>query len=208
MQTRPYSQTRRAEATEATERAILDAAVALFREGGDGDPSLARVAERAGCSTRSILRHFGSKEKLIEAAIADGTAAAAADRRVAPGDVEGAVRALVAHYEDSGDEVVRWLAAAERYPLARQVTESGSAMHRELVAENFAPDLGGLTPARRRARLAALATVTDVHVWHLLRRREGLGRAAAEAVILALVEAARRTPDDRAAARTGGARGR
>jgi AcrR family transcriptional regulator len=189
--TRTYSQTQRAEATAATRRAILDAAAELFREGGDPDPPLERVAQRAGCSTRSVIRHFGSKERLIEAAIGDAVAEALEQRRVEPGDVEGAVRKLVDHYERQGDEVVRWLASADRYPLVRQVTESGSRMHREWVTDAFSPDLEGLEPGERRRHVAALATVTDVYVWHLLRRREGLGRAAAEAQILALVEAAR-----------------
>lgn len=190
--TRTYSQTQRAESTAETRRTILDAAVALFREEQDPDPSLEEVAARAGCSTRSVIRHFGSKERLIEAAIADATADALEQRRVEPGDVGGAVRKLVDHYEQQGDEVMRWLASAERYPLVRQVTETGARMHREWVRGVFAPALEELDPGERRRRLAALATVTDVYVWHLLRRREGLGRAAAEAEILALVEAARR----------------
>ncbi|HEY2716443.1 MAG TPA: helix-turn-helix domain-containing protein [Solirubrobacterales bacterium] len=189
---RSYSQTQRADSTAATRRAILDAAVELFREEGDADASLQRVAARAGCSSRSVIRHFGSKEQLIEAAIADGTSAAIEARRVEPGDVEGAVRKLVDHYEQQGDEVVRWLASAERYPLLRQVTEAGARMHREWARDSFAPDLDELPAAERRRRLAALATVTDVYVWHLLRRREGLSRAATEAQILALVEAALR----------------
>ncbi len=191
MAPRSYSQTQRAESTAARKRAILDAAVAAFRE-GDEDLSLEAVAARAGCSTRSVIRHFGSKQQLIEAAIGDATAAAVENRRVEPGDVEGAVEKLVDHYEEQGDEVVRWLGSAERYPLVRQVTESGARMHRGWVRESFAPDLDGLEAGERRRRLAALATVTDVYVWHLLRRREGLGRAAAEAEIRALVEAARR----------------
>ncbi|MGD9735083.1 MAG: TetR/AcrR family transcriptional regulator [Solirubrobacterales bacterium] len=189
--TRSYSQTQRAESTAATRRAILDAAVALFREEAEQDPSLERVAARAGCSTRSVIRHFGSKEGLFEAAMADAMEAAAESRRVAPGDLEGAVRLLVDHYERMGDDVVRWLASAERYPLVRRVTDEGERMHRELIAAAFAPDLEGLERGERRRRLAALATVTDVYVWHLLRRREGLGRDAAEAEIRNLVEAAR-----------------
>jgi AcrR family transcriptional regulator len=189
---RTYSQTQRADSTAATRRAILDAAIQLFREERDPDPSLERLAERADCSTRSVLRHFGSKERLIEAAIADAVAEALAERRVEPGDVEGAVRRIVEHYERQGDEVMRWLASAERYPLVRRVTEAGSRLHRDWIAEAFAPDLEGLEAGERRRRVAALATVTDVYVWHLLRRREGLGRAAAEAEILGLVEAARR----------------
>lgn len=190
--TRTYSQTQRAESTAATRRAILDAAIAEFREQGDPDPSLDGVAARAGCSTRSVIRHFGSKERLIEAAIEDATSDAVAQRRVEPGDVEGAVRKLVDHYEEQGDEVFRWLASAERYPLVRRVTEAGARMHRKWAAASFEPDLEGLEPGERRRRVAALATVTDVYVWHLLRRREGLGRGATEATILALVEAARR----------------
>jgi AcrR family transcriptional regulator len=191
MTTRTYTQTRRADATEQTRRAILDAAQALFRDQDRVDPGLELVAERAGCSTRSVIRHFGSKEGLVEAAIADGVSAKAEARWAEPGDIAGAVRLLVDHYEEMGDDVVGWLTSAERYPLAKRVTETGTAMHREWVEAVFAPDLEPLAPAARRARRAALATVTDVYVWQLLRRREGLGRTATEAAILTLVESAR-----------------
>lgn len=188
---RSYSQTQRAESTAATRQAILDATVALFREEQNPDASLDEVAARAGCSSRSVIRHFGSKEQLIEAAIEDASADALEQRRVETGDVEGGVRRLIDHYEEQGDEVIGWLASAERYPLVRRVTEAGARLHRDWVAEVFGPDLEGLEPGERRRRLAALATLTDVYVWHLLRRREGLGRGAAEAEILALVEGAR-----------------
>jgi AcrR family transcriptional regulator len=187
---RSYSQMQRAESTAATRRAILDAAIALFLEEHDPGPSLDLVAARAGCSTRSVIRHFGSKEELIEAAIEDATAAAAESRRAAPGDVPGAVRAIVGHYERMGDDVLRMLASADCYPLVRRVTEIGVEMHRDWARDAFGPRLEGLPAAERRRRLATLATLTDVYVWQLLRRREGLGRGAAEATILALVEAA------------------
>lgn len=193
MATRPYRQTRRADATERTRAAILDAAQALFRADPRLDPSLKAIAARSGVSTRTVIRQFGSKEALLEAAIAAGVEAAAATRRAEPGDVEGAVGAIVADYETVGDEVMRWLALAERLPLVRQVTERGAAAHLEWVEEVFAPDLAALPRGARRARRAALATVTDVYVWHLLRRREGLGRTATRTAILGLVEAARRS---------------
>jgi AcrR family transcriptional regulator len=200
MSPRTYSQTQRAESTEATRRAILDAATSLFLEEHEPEPPLELVAERAGCSARSVLRHFGSKEGLVEAAIADATAAAAESRRAAPGDVPGAVRAIVGHYERMGDDVVRMLASADRYPLVRRVTEIGAEMHRDWAREAFGPRLEGLPAAERHRRLAALATLTDVYVWQLLRRREGLGRDAAEATILALAEAALRGEGPEAAA--------
>jgi AcrR family transcriptional regulator len=192
MTTRTYRQTRRADATERTRGAIVAAAQELFREDPQMDPSLEAVAARAGVSTRSVIRHFGSKEGLMEAAIEAGTRRAETSRHAEPGDVEGAVRSIVGHYESMGDEVMRWLVLAERLPMVRLVTERGIEVHLEWVDAVFVADLEGLPQPAHRARRAALATATDVYVWHLLRRREGLGRSATEAAMLHLVEAARR----------------
>ncbi len=191
MTTRAYRQTRRADATERTRAAIVDAAAELFREDPQLDPSLEALAERAGVSTRTVIRQFGSKEGVLEAAITAGVEQAAVTRHAEPGDMAGAVHAIVAHYEAMGDEVMRWLALAERLPMVRRVTERGVESHLDWVDEVFAPDLEGLTRGERKARRAALATATDVYVWHLLRRREGLGREATESAIRAMVEAAR-----------------
>ncbi len=192
MTTRTYRQTARANATERTREAILDAATALFRADLQLDPSLDAVAARAGVSTRTVIRQFGSKEGLLEEAIAAGVEAAAVSRHAEPGDVGGAVRALASHYEALGDDVMRWLALADRLPFVRRVTESGVESHYAWVEAVFAPDLDGLPRGERRARRAALATATDVYVWYLLRRREGLGKEATRAAMLSMVEAARR----------------
>jgi AcrR family transcriptional regulator len=192
MTTRTYRQTRRADATERTREAILDAAQEVFRADPQLDPSLDAVAARAGVSTRTVIRQFGSKEGLLEAAIAAGVEATQATRHAEPGDVDGAMRAIVAHYEAMGDDVMRWLSLADRLPTVRRVTESGVETHYAWVEEVFAPDLDGLPHAARRARRAALATATDVYVWHLLRRREGLGKEATRDAMRAMVEAARR----------------
>jgi AcrR family transcriptional regulator len=191
MATREYRQSRRADATERTRAAIVGAAAELFRADPQLDPSLEALAERAGVSTRTVIRQFGSKEGVLEAAIAAGVEEAAVTRHAEPGDVAGAVRAIVTHYEAMGDEVMRWLALAERLPVVRRVTERGTESHLDWVDAVFAPDLAGLPRGARKARRAALATATDVYVWHLLRRREGLGRAATESAMLSMVEAAR-----------------
>jgi AcrR family transcriptional regulator len=189
--TRTYRQTRRADATDRTRATILAAAQAAFRADPGGDPSLESVAAHAGVSTRTVIRQFGSKEGLMTAAIEGGMAASATDRRVDPGDVEGAVRKLADHYEADGDEVMLWLSLAERLPHVRRVTERGTEMHVEWVEAVFAPDLGGLRGAAGRARVAAISTALDVYTWHLLRRREGLGREATRGAMQALVEGAR-----------------
>ncbi len=185
---RTYTQTNRAEATERTRRAILDATQALFREETLAELPLERIAKRAGCSSRSILRHFGSREGLLTAAIADAEGAVVRARQVEGENVAEAIRRLVDHYEEAGDDVIRWLAAAESYPLVRRVVESGQRLHAEWVETVFAGDLEMLGGRDRRERKAVLATVTDVYAWQLLRRRGRLGRGATEAAILDLVD--------------------
>ena len=206
-ETRTYRQTRRADTTERTRATILAAAQAAFRADPVGDPSLEAVAERAGVSTRTVIRQFGSKEGVMEAAITAGVEDAAVTRHAEPGDVAGAVHAIVTHYEGMGDEVMRWLALAERLPMVRRVTERGVETHLEWVDAVFVADLEGLPQSTRKARRAALATATDVYVWHLLRRREGLGKEATRAIVLAMVEAARGGEAGRAGMRAAAVQG-
>jgi AcrR family transcriptional regulator len=201
-ETRTYRQTRRADTTERTRATILAAAQAAFRAYPSGDPSLEAVAERAGVSTRTVIRQFGSKGGLMTAAIESGMVESATDRQVDPGDVDAAVRKLADHYEADGDEVMLWLALADRFPHVRRITERGSEMHVEWVEAAFAPDLDGLPRAAHRVRAAAIATALDVYTWHLLRRREGLGREATRGAIRALVEGAREAGGRRAGAAT------
>jgi len=191
MSTRAYSQTKRAEATERSRLAILAAAQRLFRDEGRFELPLDEVAGRAGCSERTVLRHFGSKEGLMVAAIAAAEQAVMESRAARPGDVAGAIRRLVGHYEETGDQVLGWLSLADRYPLVRQATESGARLHEAWVEAVFALDLDPLSRPERRLRKAVLASVTDVYLWELLRRRQGLGRRATEAAMLGLVEHAR-----------------
>ena len=191
MAPRTYSQTRRAETTERSRQAILMAAQELFRDEGEFELPLEEVAARAGCSTRSVLRHFGSKEGLIAAAIADAEQEVMVSRAVDAGNVPAAIGALVDHYEEAGDRVIGWLGLADRYPLVRQVTESGKRLHLDWVDAVFAPDLESLGRGERRSRRAVLASLTDVYLWELLRRRQGLGREATAAALLDLVDHAR-----------------
>ncbi len=191
MAVRTYTQTRRAEETERSRRAILEAAQGLFRGERMVDLPLDGVAARAGCSTRSVIRHFGSKQGLMSAAMAAAEEEVKRSRAARPGDVAGAVRALVDHYEETGDQVVGWLAIADRYPLVAQATEAGKRLHEDWVEAVFAADLESLARGERRRRKAVLSSVTDVYLWELLRRRQGLGRKATEAAILDLVEHAR-----------------
>lgn len=178
----------RAAAAEATRRRILDAAMGLFAERFYDEVTLDEVARRAGVTAQTVIRHFGSKEGLVDAGIADLTPVVSAQRAEAPvGDVAGAVSNLFDHYEEWGDLVLRVLAQEERVPPFRRVTGSGRRVHREWVERTFAPFLAARkTPGRR---LAQLATLTDVYVWKLLRRDHGLERKEAERALAEMIQA-------------------
>ncbi len=51
--------------TAETQRALLDAARAVFTERGFADASIADVVERAGSSVGSLYHHFGGKSELF-----------------------------------------------------------------------------------------------------------------------------------------------
>ena len=191
MATRTYRQTARAEATDRTRRAILDAVHDVVLEDGRYDVPLDVVAARAGVSARTVLRHFGSREGVVEAGLADAQDRVTREREPVPGDVDANLARLLGHYERIGDGVRRMLAVADRFPLARRITEDGAAYHRQWVEEAFGDDLRGLDTAQHEHRVALLATVTDLHVWDLLRHRHKFDPPQVEAAMRGLVEHAR-----------------
>jgi AcrR family transcriptional regulator len=168
--------TARAEAAERTARRIVDAAVALWHEGSIEEITLDAIAGRAGTSVRTVIRRFGSREGVIEAAVAAEAARITGERDdVAADDLESALATLLHHYERDGDAVLRTLALEDRVELARTIAETGRAAHREGCARWFAAHLPSPDDAAYAARLDAFVTVTDIYVWKLLRR--DLGRS-------------------------------
>ncbi len=67
MDTRPYVQRARAEATEATRRRILDAAQASLERGVLGSLKVEEVAHEAGVSRSTVYLLFGSRAGLFAA---------------------------------------------------------------------------------------------------------------------------------------------
>lgn len=187
--TRQYNMTARAEAAEQTERNILAAAVALWRDHHIDDITLQMIAEQAGVTVQTVIRRFGSKDGVIIACIERDASGIEAERDLAaPGDVDGALDDLLAHYERDGDAVLRTLSVENRFPIARAITEEGRRVHRAACARVFAPHLPPTLDPIYHARLDAFVAATDIYVWKLLRR--DLGRSAEETrqVILTLIK--------------------
>jgi len=175
---REYRMTARAEAAAATAARIVDAAVELFWEQPTDQIRLEEVATRAGVTVQTVIRRFGGREGLFEAAASrEQGRVREARAAVAPGDVPGAVANLMDHYEALGDRVLRLLAEEDRILAVRDIVERGRALHREWCRAAFAPFLIGLTGVARDRRLAQLVAVCDVYTWKLLRHDCGLSRA-------------------------------
>src|SRR5919112_2176996 len=181
---RPYRMRARAEAAAETGRRILEATIELHRERYFDQVSLEDIAGRAGVTVQTVIRRFGNKERLIEAAAEEGTRQVVRQRDQAPvGDIEGAVENLVDHYEEWADSALRLLAQEERVPAFREVTDAARALHHEWVEHTFAPLLAKRTGTARRRLLAELIAVCDVYFWKLLRRDMGLSREQTELAI-------------------------
>jgi AcrR family transcriptional regulator len=186
---RPYRMVARAASAAATGERILDSAVELFWELPGEQVSLDEVARRAGVTVQTVIRRFGGREGLFAAAAEREVERVRAQRDEAPvGDVAGAVRVLVDHYEAFGDRVLRLLAEEERVPRLRELAEQGRAYHRDWCARVFAFALGGRAGVERRRRLAQLVAVCDVYTWKLLRRDARLSRRQTELALVELLE--------------------
>jgi AcrR family transcriptional regulator len=168
---RRYESAVRADAAQATRDGIVRAAVDLAYERGDIEMTLEQIADRAGTTVRTVMRHFGSRDAVIEAGIELGSTEVTAERRDAGGDPQRSIRLLIAHYEKRGAFVLRILASD--LPGARRVVATGRLVHRAWVEEVFAADLPA-DPAAREELVDLLVVATDVYAWKLLRLDRGL----------------------------------
>ncbi len=175
---RPYHGHVQAEIRDLTRRRIIEAAGALYAETWIDQMTLEQVAERAGVTIQTILRHFGTKETLVAAAgrhLNDAEASRRTD--VFPGDLDGIIAYLLEHYDSQGDQILRGLAQEGRYPALAELMEEGRILHRAWVARVFQTALEQRVDEDRERLLAQLVAVCDVYMWKLLRRQAGLSHA-------------------------------
>jgi AcrR family transcriptional regulator len=176
----------RAAAAEATRRRILEVLEALLKTRFRSEIRLDDVAAAAQVTVQTIINIFGNRSTLLSEAYANLLQGLRAQRLLPePGDIDGAVSALVEHYELFGDLVVRNL-VEQADP---ELIETGKAGHRKWVQRQFAASLEIRQSKERRSLTDALVCVCDVYAWKLLRRDMGRTRAEAEQTILLMVKA-------------------
>jgi AcrR family transcriptional regulator len=187
---RSYTMTSRADSVASTKERIATAALELLMERRFDDVTLTDIATAAGVSHQTVLNHFESKEGVAFAA-ADLVVASTNDARsgVTPGDTVGAVRRLVADYEQMGDANARWAMDVEHLGSLAPLIEQARHSHRAWLEAAFEPYLPAEAKARRRV-VNALHAATDVYTWKLLRRDLGVTRAETERTMVRLADGA------------------
>ena len=185
---RSYRMDVRADRTAATRVKIIESVQELFWERWVDEISLRDVAARAGVALQTVVRHFGTRDALMDASLQQWRTWAEQERFDAPvGDVKGAVANIVGVMEVAGPRVLRALAQEDRVQWIRKGTDHGRATHRRWVETVFGPLLPKSSAVRSR-RLAQLVVITDVYTWKLLRLDQGLSRAATELAMVEMIE--------------------
>jgi AcrR family transcriptional regulator len=174
VEARPYRMRVRAERTAATRARVLEAVVGLGREDLDLDPTLDRVAARADVSVQTVLRHFGTREALLDAALETAQRSVVQERLPTAGGADAAIAVLLAHYDRWGAFSLAVLARERDDPRAAAITTGGRRLHREWVDEAFAARLPTTEPGDRDALVDLLVVATDVFTWKLLHIDRGL----------------------------------
>jgi AcrR family transcriptional regulator len=178
----------RAEAKAATRLRILRAVLGLSEEKMTIEITLDEVAARAGATVQTVLRHFGSRDGLLDEAVKLASAEVEQERRATPGDIDGAVEAVVVHYEKRGDYVLRLL-GQEHDPRIAAVITPGKQLHRRWVQDCFRPQLQARPAGECEALTDLLVVATDLYTWKLLRRDRGLDPPTVRARMWSLITA-------------------
>jgi AcrR family transcriptional regulator len=189
MSPRSYRQVARANAVQDTEQQVMDALRTLLKERWFDEITLDDIAAGAGTTRQTVIRRFGSKTGVLSAMAAQMNVSIRGQRWSVPaGTVAQIVDLLIDDYEQTGDLVVRTLSQEQRIPEFGAVLDAGRKGHREWIEDMFAAWLDKLDARARADRLAQLLALTDVWVWHLLRRDQKHSAADTRRLMTGAVE--------------------
>jgi len=141
---------KRSRDADATQRAILDAAVAAFARSGYDGASTREIARDAGIDPRLITRYFGSKERLFERAVEETYRH---PLTMSPGHTRAAAEALLSDAplaQSQGLLLTLRSAANER---AAEIMRGHLETH---FQRQLADDLPGVEPVARAALLISI----------------------------------------------------
>jgi len=171
---RRYDNSRRAQQAAQTREDILAATERLLASRRLEDITLRVIAEEAGTTVQTVLRHMESRDGCFSA-VAREVAARVREQRgnAAYDSIEAAIADLTDHYEAEGRLILNLLAQErDGNAFVAEMMRKGRAFHRRWVRRCFARGISrGDT-----AEIDALVVATDIYAWKLLRL--DLGRSA------------------------------
>ncbi|MDJ0786803.1 MAG: TetR family transcriptional regulator [Myxococcota bacterium] len=179
-QSRTESADGRALRSERSREAIVQALLALIRE-GSVDPTAQQVADRAKVGIRTVFRHFSDMESLFASMNEKVTAEALPLMRPASreGDVESRLRDVVARRAALFEKIAPFKRAAlPRRSRSAFIAKQHQTQRRELREDllRSVPELKD-APARN---LAALEVATSFEAWEHYRSDQRLSVARAQ----------------------------
>jgi AcrR family transcriptional regulator len=181
---RTYTMSSRARSVEQTRSRIVGALFELSSVRMFDEISLEAVAAKAGVSVQTVLRHFGSRDGLIEATVAATVELADKERVASAGDVGEALRVLIDQYELRGRWALLMLSQEETNEHVAKITAAGKRSHDEWLRQALGPLIG-----EDRELLPLLVVATDVYAWKLLRLDRKMSREQTEKHMNRLVRA-------------------
>jgi AcrR family transcriptional regulator len=185
---RGYVKVARAEAEEQTRTALLDAADEAFLSGPWEQASLESIARAAGVTKPTLLRHFGSKQGLLERVLRRAIQEVEDQRLSVPtNDIAGAVDNLLEHYEMRGGRAMRSSNLELNGALA-DLGRRARQFHYDWVELAFGTWLRTASVAERGRLRAALIAICDVQTWWILSNDLGLARAEVRATLILSVK--------------------
>jgi len=195
---RPYRKQARAESERSTGEAILSAALAAFADEPFERVTLRHIAEASGVTVQTVIRRFGSKEKLFEALVEREKPRILASREAPDGGGRrAALESLVHHYETDGNLILNLVAQEQQLQVIGEAVELGRRLHREWVERHCDKVFEGHRGAKRRRALLAAIAATDLSTWKVLRRDLGLDEAEVVEVMDMLLEGLARTEKEK-----------
>jgi AcrR family transcriptional regulator len=172
--TRKYEMGVRAKAAELSSEEIIRVVGELWMKYSIHEITLQMVAQNTGVTVMTILRKFGSKEGLFDAAIRNDTSGIQDVREKAQaGNIFQAISILMTEYEYAGPAVIRTLAVENELSVAAKILKKGRELHGEWCQRIFAQYLPTSNDKEYQLMLGAFYAATDVYKWKLLRKDLG-----------------------------------
>jgi AcrR family transcriptional regulator len=186
--TRKYEMGVRAKAAETTSEEIIRVVGELWMKYSIHEITLHMVAQNAGVTVMTILRKFGSKEGLFEAAIRTDTAGIQDVRKESQaGNISQAISILMKEYEYAGQAVIRTLAVENDLPVAAKILKKGRELHKEWCQRIFAQYLPESNDKEYQIMLGTFYAATDIYKWKLLRIDLGYSKEETEKIFIKTV---------------------